>query len=269
MPEIANERDLRLQATVPRLVPVALPDNVVVPSVKQVRLSASSLVFRIGSTGVPTPSTIYLTASLVALAGNIAWTCTGGTLKGQGFQRSLDYADMTADTATVQAAIIENGVRYFALLSIVRVRDGQDGTNGEDGTNGKRGTVQVARAISGATWSNSEANAAIAELGYGVPISRDTVTLYNNTTTPQYTETRFYAMGEWNEMAAYFNGGLLVDGTVAAHKLEVDSLDAISARIGTLRTASAGARLELRDNLIKCYDANGVLRVKIGDLDLP
>ena len=52
--------------------------------------------------------------------------------------------------------------------------------------------------------------------------------------------------------------------SVSADKLQVDTLDAISARIGTLRTATSGARTEIKDNLIEVYDADNELRVRIG-----
>lgn len=55
-------------------------------------------------------------------------------------------------------------------------------------------------------------------------------------------------------------------GTVTASKINVTSLDAITATIGTLRTASSGARMEIQDNRIRIYDSSNVLRVKIGDL---
>lgn len=55
---------------------------------------------------------------------------------------------------------------------------------------------------------------------------------------------------------------------VTAAKMSVGQLDAITATIGVLRTATTGARMEIRDNVIKVYDGAGVLRVKIGDLSL-
>jgi hypothetical protein len=55
-------------------------------------------------------------------------------------------------------------------------------------------------------------------------------------------------------------------GQVTASKISVSSLDALSATIGTLRTASSGARMEVQDNKIRIYDSSNVLRVKIGDL---
>ncbi len=52
-------------------------------------------------------------------------------------------------------------------------------------------------------------------------------------------------------------------GAVTSAKISVTSLSAITATIGTLRTASSGARVEIKDNLIEVYDASR-LRVRIG-----
>jgi hypothetical protein len=80
----------------------------------------------------------------------------------------------------------------------------------------------------------------------------------------------------------------LVAGSVAADKIAVANLAAISANLGsitagsidigggkfevdssgnaTIRSATTGQRLEVTNNVIQVYDASGVLRVKIGDL---
>jgi predicted phage tail protein len=46
----------------------------------------------------------------------------------------------------------------------------------------------------------------------------------------------------------------------------IGSLSAITATIGTLRTATSGARTEIADNVIRVYDSSNLLRVKIGNL---
>ena len=56
-------------------------------------------------------------------------------------------------------------------------------------------------------------------------------------------------------------------GSVSADKMQVESLDTISARIGTLRTATSGARTEIKDNLIEVYDDDNELRVRVGIWD--
>lgn len=57
-------------------------------------------------------------------------------------------------------------------------------------------------------------------------------------------------------------------GAVTAAKIAVTQLSAITATIGTLRTATTGARTEISDNVIKVYDSSNVLRVKLGNLSL-
>ncbi len=53
-------------------------------------------------------------------------------------------------------------------------------------------------------------------------------------------------------------------GAVTAAKISVSQLDAISATIGLLRTATTGARTEIESNQIRVYDSSNVLRVRIG-----
>lgn len=93
------------------------------------------------------------------------------------------------------------------------------------------------------------------------------------------------------------NGQLIVDqsittpaikvGAVTADRINVNNLAAISADLGaitagslningrfivdtlgntTILSSATGARLEIRNNVIKVFDINGVLRVKLGDL---
>lgn len=56
----------------------------------------------------------------------------------------------------------------------------------------------------------------------------------------------------------------MLAGGITADKIMVNSLSAICATIGMLRTATSGARTEIKDNLIEVYDSNNVLRVKMG-----
>lgn len=93
------------------------------------------------------------------------------------------------------------------------------------------------------------------------------------------------ASGAYSKAA---DGGDLVAGSVAADKIAVANLAAISANLGsitagsidigggkfavdtsgnaTIRSGTTGQRLEITNNVIRVYDASGVLRVKIGDL---
>lgn len=51
---------------------------------------------------------------------------------------------------------------------------------------------------------------------------------------------------------------------VAAAQGQFTTLSALSAKIGVLRTATSGARTEIKDNLIEVYDSSGKLRVRLG-----
>lgn len=51
---------------------------------------------------------------------------------------------------------------------------------------------------------------------------------------------------------------------LAATEGQFTSISAITGTIGVLRTATSGARTEIRDNLIEVYDANNRLRVRMG-----
>jgi hypothetical protein len=57
---------------------------------------------------------------------------------------------------------------------------------------------------------------------------------------------------------------MIQSNAITAEKINVNSLSAITATIGTLRTKASGARVEIKDNLIEVYDENNVLRVKMG-----
>lgn len=52
--------------------------------------------------------------------------------------------------------------------------------------------------------------------------------------------------------------------SVTADKINVESLSAICAKIGTLKTAETGARVVIKDNLIQVFDKNNTCRVKLG-----
>ena len=56
----------------------------------------------------------------------------------------------------------------------------------------------------------------------------------------------------------------LAADAISADKINVDKLSSLSATIGTLRTKTSGARVEIHDNLIEVFDANGKLRCKLG-----
>ena len=57
---------------------------------------------------------------------------------------------------------------------------------------------------------------------------------------------------------------MLAAKAVTADKLAVTSLSAITANIGLLRTATSGARMEIKDNLIEAYGSDNKRYVRMG-----
>lgn len=57
---------------------------------------------------------------------------------------------------------------------------------------------------------------------------------------------------------------MIQSNAVTADKINVSSLSAITATIGTLRTKTSGARMEMHDNLILIYDENNIVRIRLG-----
>jgi hypothetical protein len=106
------------------------------------------------------------------------------------------------------------------------------------------------------------------------------------TTHVSGTKAFVYNGTDWVTQTAFIDGNLLVAGTVTAaamsansistdslqadavtaEKIDVTQLSAISATIGTLRTSTSGARMEIYSDKILVYDANGNIRVKMGNL---
>ncbi len=97
----------------------------------------------------------------------------------------------------------------------------------------------------------------------------------------------FNAINGTPATAAQILGANVAAGTLTADKLQVANLAAISADLGsitagslninnkflvdnqgnaTIRSAATGARLEIFNNVIRVYDASGVLRVELGQL---
>ncbi|MDN2700355.1 hypothetical protein O0882_29025 [Janthinobacterium sp. SUN073] len=101
------------------------------------------------------------------------------------------------------------------------------GGQGVAGPSGQRGTVTVT-APGYSAWSDASAVYELGHAGYGAPINRDIVTLYDAT----HAVTKFYVNGEWLAADTVLNGNLLVPGTVAAKALAVDKLSSITADLG-------------------------------------
>ena len=64
--------------------------------------------------------------------------------------------------------------------------------------------------------------------------------------------------------AGAISGDKIAANAISADKMNVSSLSSICATIGTLRTKTSGARVEISSNLIQVFDENDTLRVRLG-----
>lgn len=106
-------------------------------------------------------------------------------------------------------------------------------------------------------------------------ITVDDSTVFNLATADDLTSLTFtvdsfvVSNGTADEKPFEVSGGVVKIktanvGVLTAANISVSSLDAISATIGLLRTASSGARMELESNQGRVYDSSNVLRVRWG-----
>ena len=112
--------------------------------------------------------------------------------------------------------------------------------------------------------------------GSGVfSITVDDSTVFNLATADDLTSLTFtvdsfvVSNGTTDEKPFEVSGGVVKIktanvGVLTAGNISVSSLDALSATIGLLRTASTGARMELESNQGRVYDSSNTLRVRWG-----
>lgn len=155
----------------------------------------------------------YSTPSLSGMTGNIDATSGVYTVTAM----SADFG-----TATFRASMTINGTAV-TLDKVYTIAKSRQGAAGAGGT-GSRGTVNISAAITGTTWTDAAANTALSNAGYGVPQSRDIVTLYN--TASSFSESKFYTGSAWATLDAYINGNLLVSRTIASAAIQTGAIGA-------------------------------------------
>jgi hypothetical protein len=172
----------------------------------------------------------------------------------------------TVVASTTDVAVPDSSLTWTAPVLLV-----QDGTAGTPGTTGDRGagwwryedTVNASSYYG--TSTNTRVTAAFtAATGFTSPTDGDRLIVACTDIAVGFIYD--YSSNTWNTAAEFIDGNLLVAGTVTAASLESTQLDAMFATIGTLKSATTGARVEISDDVIEVYDASGALRVKLGNL---
>lgn len=102
-------------------------DGTPLPTPLSLRMSASSLLFRVPETGNALPVSVTLTAVRTGgLTAAASWSTSPSiTLGGSGDVRTLAYVDMGSnDAVQVTLTVVQNGVTYVDTQTIVKVHDG-------------------------------------------------------------------------------------------------------------------------------------------------
>lgn len=125
MAAIENDRDIILQATSPRVVPVKIPIDQVEglsQALKSLRINSSATTFIGGTT--TTPSTITLTAQkLGGLEGVVVWTVISGsaTITPTGDVAVVQGSSVTGSSVSIQARVTVDGTNYDAQITLSKL----------------------------------------------------------------------------------------------------------------------------------------------------
>lgn len=278
---VARHRDTsgNLSAGLSVLVVEVVPGSV--STTPRLDLSSYALTLPASSTGVvDSYAEATVTARVLSGTADVTGAWTLARINGFGVSSSLaggvlSISDLSVDGGSVEVTASAAGYTTLrAKLSLSKARAGAAGTPGAPGapgapgspgspgapgSAGQRGSVETSRAISGSSWSNAEALAAISAAGYGSPIALDRVTLFNSGTG--YTETRFYNGVSWLPFETLINGNLLVSGTVGADKMVTNLLSSnnVLTRGLTVRDALGNVILGAGAPLPVAYAAPGTL----------
>jgi len=185
------------------------------------------------------------------------------------------YYSYTGDLPTLP---IRSSIE-FALFVGENGEAGEDGEDGEDGSAGPRGAgwwrYETGTSDTTVGLSNSTLDSFFST-ATGLSIVSGDRLIVVNTADLATGYLRNNANTSWVEQAEFIDGNLLVSGTVTtsaldagavtADKINVTSLSAVSATLGTFQSAVSGERLVIEDGVISVYDSSNVIRVKIGNL---
>lgn len=236
---IANDRDTRLQGTVPRMGAEGA-GLIVLASSQTVRLDGTT----------PFPATVTFEA-VQFVQGVVTWSVDGAALTGTGLTRSIDTTTITKDTVTVTATVTPaGGTPRSHTVTLSRVANGSAGSRGA-------GMYYVF----GSSWSDTAADMATP----GENVVGDIVTIGNN--GAGFLLSKRWEGTAWVAPGTVLDGNLLVTGSVQASKVHADSLSALSSEIGFFYSGTVnGAGTAISGPVIQVTDNTGAIRVKIGKL---
>ena len=222
MAAIENDRDILLQATSPRVIPVKIPIDQVegLPqALKSLRINSSATTFIGGTT--TSPSTITLTAQkLGGLGGSVTWTVISGTatLSPSGDIVVVQGSSVTGSSVSIQARVTVDDINYDAQITLSKL-----------GSLASEEQVDLTTQVTGQLASGNVS-------GLGALALLNTVNLNTQTTGALNGQTQVTNLGSLayaNAIAAnQIGAGTLAAGVIYAGTVNVDNLvgNAISGK---------------------------------------
>ncbi len=249
MAAIQNDRDIILQATSPRVIPVKIPiDRVegLPQALKRLRINSSATTF-IGST-TTNPSTITLTAQkLGGLEGSVTWTVISGTatLTSSGDVATVRGSSVVGSSVSIQARVTIDGVNYEAQTTLSKL-----------GSLASEEQVDLTTQVTGQLASGNVTGLGALALLNKVDLNTQTTGALNGQTQVTNLGTLAYA----NAIAAnQIGAGTLAAGVVYAGTIDADKINAGSFSGKTFsggvftgsvfRSGAAGERAEIGNSV--------------------
>ena len=272
MAAIENDRDIILQATSPRVIPVLIPiggveglpgrlDDIdsdistLGTEVNSLMGNTQDLSIRVSSLTVDNSTSTTLTVVRKnGISGTVSWTVFAGvaTLSGTGDSRTIAGNSISGSSVTVKAAIGSKEV--FATINKV-------------GALASQNTVNLSSQVTGQLSSGSVSGLGALALLNTVNLSTQTTGALNGQTQVTNLGTLAYA----NAIAAnQIGAGTLAAGVIYAGEINADNITSGTITGRSIRTKASGARLQISatgpdsDRLI-VYNSNGGANVIIGN----
>lgn len=267
MAAIQNDRDLALQATIPRLIPILIPIDKVegLPqALKSLRIKSTATTFT-GDAVSTNPATITLTAEkLGGLVGTVDWSVVdgAGTVTPLGDSATVSGASVVGSAVTVRARVTVDTTNYDAQITLTKL-----------GKLSEQDSVDLTTQVTGQLASGSVSGLGALALLNKVDLNTQTTGALDGTTQVTNLGTLAYA----NAIAAdQIGAGTLAAGVIYAGTINADKINSGSFAGKTFTggefngqkfyaVGSAG-RIEIdsQANLgLRVYDAGGSRRLEI------
>ena len=226
--------------------------------------SANLTLYKRNSSATTVPAVPNSSDLFYTFATGVIGVNTGGTFNNWALNPGTSGTVLwyTVAMATASADAATDTVLQWSTAGIL-AQDGQAGDTGGTGQAGLRGTEHVYIASTGGAASNWSPAACTAKFSTSTCISNDVCTSYNESATPAWSITYFYAGGvaagvgtacataaSWTQAAQVIDGNLLVDGSITADAIAAETITATHIETDTITADQCNLQSLLADTAV-------------------